>query len=80
MELLSLADFHAAQRAGRLIVITDTATGDKVHQSDCPYVTDDNFIRKVIEGHGKNGRYFAESALDEAVRVHRATPCPVCNP
>jgi hypothetical protein len=80
MELRSLTEFHAALRAGRLIVITDNATGAKAHRADCSFVTDDHFVRKVLDGRGKNGSYFAEQNLDEALRLHQAEGCSRCKP
>jgi hypothetical protein len=55
LELRSLTEFHAAVRAGRVIVITDKATGIRAHRPHCSFVTDDNFTRKVIDGQGKRG-------------------------
>jgi hypothetical protein len=80
LELRSLTEFHAALRAGRVIVITDKATGVKAHRPDCSFVTDDNFTRKVIDGQGKNASYFAEPDLDEALRLHQAKRCSRCKP
>ena len=80
MELLSLTEFHAALRAGRMIVITDNATGVKAHRPDCSFITDDHFTRKVIDGEKKNGSYFAEQDLDDALRLHQAKRCSRCKP
>ena len=74
-ELRNLDEFHAAIRAGNVIVITDGANGNTAHHPDCSHVKDNYFIEKVIDGKGKNGGYFAVSTAEEAARTHGALPC-----
>jgi hypothetical protein len=69
MELRSLTEFHAAVRAGRVIVITDKATGMRAHRSDCSFVIDDSFTRKVIDGRRKNQLSLTVKALAAAGRL-----------
>jgi hypothetical protein len=80
MELKTIEAFHGAVRAGRIIVITDDATGDHAHRHDCSWVRDEYFKKKVIENGGRNGGYFAVGSLDEARRAHGAAPCGTCSP
>ena len=78
MELTTLAEFRTAVRSGRVIVITDTANGVKAHRTDCPRLTEDYFIQKVVDGRRKNGSYFSEATLGDATRAHDAVPCRAC--
>jgi hypothetical protein len=56
--ILTLLDFRAAVAAGRPILITDTGTGDVVHQAPCPGLREDYFVEKVLTNGGRNGGYF----------------------
>ena len=56
--ILTLPDFRAAVAAGRTILITDSGTGDVVHQPPCPGLQDDSFVEKVLTNHSRNGGYF----------------------
>ena len=80
MELRTLDDLRAAVHTGRVIVITDTATGAKAHHANCRWVGETYFKAKVSDGGAKNGSYFAVATLDDARSVHGAAPCPICNP
>ena len=80
MEIRSLDDFDDAVRTECLIVITDTANPNKVHRPDCSFVTAENFTTKVIDGDGKNGRYYVVGSVARAGSLHGAAPCPVCAP
>jgi hypothetical protein len=80
MELLTLDDFRAALRNGRIIVITDSGTGNLAHSAECSFVSVDNFKAKVIESQARDGRYFAVDSVWEARREHRALPCKACSP
>jgi hypothetical protein len=80
MEIHSLDDFHDAVRAECLVVITDTANPNKVHRPGCRTVTAENFTTKVIDGDGKNGRYYVVGSVARAGSLHGAAPCPVCAP
>lgn len=59
-ELLSVEDFRRRTK-GRfgVIVIDDKARGGPIaHDRECPFVTEDNFVEKVIEMGGRQGRYY----------------------
>jgi hypothetical protein len=75
----SEADLYAAHRRGGYVVIVDDATdrgtgGPKYHHPDCPFVRQEHFEQKVIEGGGRTGRYFW-AASEEVARAHGARPC-----
>jgi len=63
-----------------MIVITDNATGNRVHRSDCIWVDEEHFARKVLENGGRNGRYYAVASVEEARRLFASSPCGVCTP
>jgi hypothetical protein len=70
--------FREAQRApGRLIVITDTATGHKIHHPWCDYVREEFFVAKVVDGGGRNGAYYLCATPSEAAALG-AVPCGHC--
>jgi hypothetical protein len=79
VELLTLEDFREAVRHGRIIVITDVATGNRAHDPECSFVTQDHFAAKVLESQARNGRCFAVDSVWEARREHGAAPCAVCS-
>jgi hypothetical protein len=80
VELLTLDAFREAVRSGRIIVITDVATGNRAHDPECAFVSQDHFAAKVLESRGRNGKYFAVDSAWEARREHGASPCAVCSP
>jgi hypothetical protein len=51
-----------------------------VHRPGCRTVTAENFTTKVIDGDGKNGRYYVVGSVARAGSLHGAAPCPVCAP
>lgn len=59
-EITSLEQFREPMRGQfGVIVIHDFARkGQIAHHRDCFFVSEDSFIEKVIDGAGKNGRYF----------------------
>lgn len=79
-KLLTRSDFDEAIAAGAAIVVTDSATGTRIHCPPCPWVKATYFEMKVIQGRGKNGSYFAFSTLADAVAAHGNVPCPRCVP
>jgi hypothetical protein len=64
--LKTLGGFHEAMEPGRVIVITDVAFPPKAHHADCPQLSDERFIKNVIENHETDGSYFSTRSLDEA--------------
>jgi hypothetical protein len=76
-ELKTVGAFREAFRH-HSIVITD-GTGDRFHATPwaCePHVAEENFVMKVIDNGGKNGRYFAVDTLGEAEEQWPGiTPC-----
>jgi hypothetical protein len=80
VQLQTLEHFRRASRVGRVIAITDVASGVKAHRANCPHVQERYIVQKVIEGAGKNGAYFVVASLEEAQRELGAAPCLVCHP
>ena len=80
MEILTLDAYREAIRNDRIIVITDSATGNRAHAADCSFVSLDNFKAKVLESQRRDGAYYAVSSVREARRDHGATVCNVCSP
>ena len=62
------------------IVITDTATGDKVHTTRCEHVTISNFREKVLVNEQTNGQYFFTDSLVDAWEELGAKKCGDCRP
>src|SRR4051812_11269535 len=59
-QLLTVAQFCARTR-GRfgVIVIDDKARDQPIaHDRECPFITEDSFVEKVLEMGGRQGRYF----------------------
>ena len=81
-ELRTIADFRRMKNDGcGIVVITDpTRTPARAHLPGCPYVREDYFTTKVVNGRGRNGRYFLTPALSTALKEFGATPCPICSP
>ena len=76
--LTTVDEFRDAKRArGRLIVITDKATGDHIHHAWCDDVREEHFVRKVLDGGGQNGAYYVCSTPAEAASLG-AVPCAHC--
>jgi len=76
-ELRSADEFRAAV-AGGPVVITDNAYGARLHPRPAVYlgVTEENFRRKVIAGHNRNGRYY--SAPDKLAAQSQWPSLNVC--
>jgi hypothetical protein len=79
--ILSVDDFHGALRQRLKIVITDTATGIRLHRhpSACPYVQQGYFVQKVITNGGRHGGNFG--VADEVVARQTwpgVTACQAC--
>jgi hypothetical protein len=75
-ELRTLQDFQAARSQGDRIYVTDSANGDKVHDSSCPHLKDEYFVQKVIANRNRNGRYYSLASGDPMPSGARR--CPVC--
>ena len=75
-QMMTIADYVAAEMGHKAILITDKATGDVVHQLPCPSVKQDHFEQKVIRNHGKNGSYFELASV--AAKPSTARRCPNC--
>ncbi|MDQ3631356.1 MAG: hypothetical protein M3417_08855 [Actinomycetota bacterium] len=60
-EPLTTLDQFRERVGGRfgVIVIDDDARGQPIaHHRECPYVSEDSFSEKVIDGDGDNGNYY----------------------
>ena len=78
MELLDREAFLNAVREGRMIVITDSATGNKLHRPECVWVDEQHFVRKVLDNGKRNGRYYAVDSAEDARSSFAAVACHVC--
>jgi hypothetical protein len=60
VELTTVEAFRERQRAPfGVIVIWDRVRDAPIaHHRECPFVSEDSFTEKVIDGAGKNGRYW----------------------
>jgi len=77
--LLTVDEFREAKRArGQLIVITDAATGHRIHHAWCGEVREASFVRTVIDGGGTDGAYYSCSSPAEAEALG-AVACPGCH-
>jgi hypothetical protein len=65
----TLGEFRETIDSGRLLVITDTADGVRLHTDPdgCSYVREDSFETKVLGNSERNGAYFSVASLDEAL-------------
>ena len=77
-EIKSLDDFRELKNRGEgYILITDT-TGNAVHGITCGYVTERNFIIKVLENKCKLGNYYLVDDLEGALEKYNANKCSKC--
>ena len=77
--LMTVDEFREAKQArGQLIVITDTATGHRIHHAWCGDVREEYFVRKVVDGGGKSGAYYSCSSPAEAEALG-AVACSNCH-
>lgn len=78
-EITELQDFREIKERGMgYVLITDNATGNKVHDVSCGHVTENFFTRKVIEEECKNGNYYLIDDIEGALRSSNATKCYKC--
>ncbi|MCM3665839.1 hypothetical protein M3204_15580 [Mesobacillus subterraneus] len=61
------------------VIVYDTATGNKLHKTNCSYITKKNFDLKVIINQEKNGYYHPLAHLEE-LNDPSVQPCKVCKP
>lgn len=76
--LLTREDFDDALASGSAIVVSDSATGNRIHRPPCPWVKASYFEAKVVIGRGKNGAYYAFLSVEEAVAAYGDVRCPRC--
>jgi hypothetical protein len=59
-EITTLPQFR--ERAGGafgVIVIKDVATDQPIaHHRECPFIREEHFVMKIVDGAGHNGRYY----------------------
>jgi hypothetical protein len=61
------------------VIIYDSANGNKLHRTSCPYVTKENYDLKVIINKEKNGYYLPLVYLEQ-IEDTTVIPCKRCNP
>jgi hypothetical protein len=71
--ITTLPAFRAAVAGGRLILITDSGTGDVLHHAPCSGLREEYFTEKVITNGGQNGSYF--ELQDDEPTLHGPRPC-----
>jgi hypothetical protein len=78
-EIRTLAEYRALSGlAIGAIVITDNATGDKVHRPSCAYITGAAFSEKVLDNENRNGRYYHYLRIEDPERELGAARCKTC--
>ncbi|MDR6123482.1 hypothetical protein QFZ87_003079 [Bacillus sp. SLBN-46] len=61
------------------VIIFDTDNGNKLHRTDCSFVTKENYDLKVIINQEKNGYYQPLNSLD-IINKSSINICKVCKP
>ncbi|MCU1530373.1 MAG: hypothetical protein JWP75_4136 [Frondihabitans sp.] len=81
-EVRSVEAFRDVRQRGQgVIVIADVARDEPIaHKPSCWTLTDDHFVKKVVEMGGKNGRYYHFPHLALAQSTIGARPCRHCAP
>ena len=78
-EITTLSDFMLLQaRPTGVIVTTDRESNARAHRTTCPYVNQEKFKTKVIEGERKRGSYYFFVRFADAERELEARWCKVC--
>lgn len=64
------------------VVIVDNKNqeDDKIHYPHCYTVTEEAFIKKVLDNNNDNGNYFYTDTIGEAETEFDARPCRKCKP
>ncbi|MES1047587.1 hypothetical protein FOA22_24475 [Heyndrickxia oleronia] len=61
------------------VIIYDNSNGNKLHKTNCTFVTEENFNKKVYENRKKNGYYRPIAAIGD-INDDTVGPCKVCKP
>ena len=79
-EIRTLSDFRLLlARPDGVIVITDSGSHAKAHRTNCRYLNENNFTKKVLEGDSKKrGSYYFFVRFDDAARELNAYSCMRC--
>lgn len=82
MPIKAMKEFSKTiNNADSFILITDDATGDKIHKVLCKEVTSPNFFEKVLSNKEKHGSYiWSDSIAELKQQSSKATRCNVCRP
>lgn len=58
-EAITTLDQFRERMAGRFgVIVIDDVTGTRtVHDRGCPFVSEENFVEKVLDNAGRNGSY-----------------------
>ena len=81
IEIIDEKQFQIIQNKGAgYILITDIATGNKIHLPFCTCVTSKNFFEKVIINKCENGQYYWLSHYNLGKVPFKIVPCSVCRP
>jgi hypothetical protein len=78
VQLTTLAGFRS-RKGGPfgVIVIYDVARDAPIaHDRECPFITEDAFVEKVLDGGGHNGRYWVGEEQPDRSRRARRPPLP----
>jgi hypothetical protein len=78
-ELKTVEDFKLCLKSGtEFILITDNATGNRVHTTRCGHISLPHFTKKVITNGCKNGKYYAITDLERGMTEMNAAKCAHC--
>jgi hypothetical protein len=61
------------------ICITDNTRRNKVHQVLCRWITEKNFIKKIITNGEKQGSYFYSEYKDILMETYNGSSCRNCS-
>jgi len=82
-EITTMSQFREIKNGNldHIVIITDTANGNKSHFVGCEFVTEENFQEKVGDNSKKNGNYFYYTSKKAAKGADHqgVSPCGRCN-
>lgn len=72
--LVTIDEFREALANRSLVLVRDSAYGDRVHRLPCTFVTAHNFQMKMVVKTGRTGGFF-EISPEEVGESRRCTKC-----
>lgn len=80
LKIRTIEEFELIKKnnEGYIIVVDKPNKTQRGHSTNCPHVDIINFIKKVIDNKEKNGSYYWNKTLKEAMSESEAEECLVC--